>query len=201
MRELYTGNQLGVRWNQYVLLIIQGNHNSYSYTQLDMFLCQSHNYYNDINAYYWVPCLCTQRSAFWYLCKWQPVTWPSELANMALSQVISLILGSFLKHCKWLKCNNFGCLDMSTLPSAVLWHFVEWSPRLIYYTMSCMQIYRSSFRVTGRLFGKFKFWHNHGNRKTLRPDTLSHRLAKESFKSTHSPCFSNRKQYTWNSMV
>ncbi len=77
----------------------------------------------------WVPCLCTQWSALWHLCKWQPVTWPSDLANMALSQVIFLILGSC---CKWLKCYNFGCLDMSTPPSAILRHLVEWSPRLIY---------------------------------------------------------------------
>ena len=32
---------------------------------------------------------------------------------------------------KMIKCNNFGCLDMSTLPSAVLRYLVEWSPRLI----------------------------------------------------------------------
>ena len=56
-----------------------------------------------------------------HLTKWigQHGTQPSDLLDFGI-----------LSDCKWLKCNNFGCLDTSTLPSAVLRHFVEWSPRL-----------------------------------------------------------------------
>ncbi len=39
----------------------------------------------------WVPCLWTQWSALWHSCKWQPVTWLSDLANMAFSNEIFLI--------------------------------------------------------------------------------------------------------------